>query len=196
MDLLVVPENDFALEELSGDRPFAFARFTVKEGTQPGQPVRHPRPNKIPEPDLGDARTFQIAMTGGAMGRIGETVFNGKILSGQDFQRTGQLWAFNGVANLADDPFFAVQRGETVVLNVINDTAFPHAMHVHGHHFRVIERQDATIDDGKPWRDTFLIGPDQSVKIAFVADNPGKWLFHCHMLEHAAAGMNTWFSVA
>ncbi|VAX07178.1 Multicopper oxidase, partial [hydrothermal vent metagenome] len=31
--------------------------------------------------------------------------------------------------------------------------------------------------------------------IAFVADNPGKWLFHCHMLEHAAAGMSSWFEV-
>lgn len=129
------------------------------------------------------------------MGRMVETVYNGKVLSGDDFRRTGQLWAFNGVANLAEDPFFSVKRGDSVILEVLNNTSFAHAMHVHGHHFRVIEREGATIDDGQPWRDTFAIGPSQKTRIAFVADNPGKWLFHCHMLEHAAAGMNTWFEV-
>ncbi len=135
-------------------------------------------------------------MTGGAMGRMVEAVYQGKVLSGEDYPRTKQLWAFNGVANLAEEPLLAAQRGETIILEVFNDTAFMHAMHVHGHHFRVIERSGATIDDGDPWRDTFLVGPEQTVRIAFVADNPGKWLFHCHMLEHAAAGMNTWFDVA
>jgi FtsP/CotA-like multicopper oxidase with cupredoxin domain len=35
----------------------------------------------------------------------------------------------------------------------------------------------------------------ETVEIAFVADNPGDWLLHCHMLEHAAAGMMTWLRV-
>ena len=67
-------------------------------------------------------------------------------------------------------------------------------MHVHGHHFRVVSR------DGKPvanpvLRDTELMMPDETIEIAFIADNPGKWLLHCHMLEHAAGGMMTWFDV-
>lgn len=41
-----------------------------------------------------------------------------------------------------------------------------------------------------------MIGSTQTTQIAFVADNPGKWLLHCHMLEHAAAGMTTWFEVS
>ena len=68
-------------------------------------------------------------------------------------------------------------------------------MHVHGHHFKILSRSGAEVDEGEMWRDTFLIGPEQTTQIAFVADNKGKWLFHCHMLEHAAAGMNTWFKV-
>lgn len=44
-------------------------------------------------------------------------------------------------------------------------------------------------------RDTLLIGANETREIAFVADNPGKWLFHCHMLEHAASGMTTWLEV-
>lgn len=196
MDLLVIGGDDFALEELSGDTPYPFAFFKVNKQTQTQREFRKLAPNPIPEPDLINAKKFEIDMTGGAMGRMVETVYNGKVLTGEDFPKTGQLWAFNGVANLAKDPFFSVERGESVVLKVVNNTAFMHAMHVHGHHFRVIEREGATIDDGQPWRDTFVIGPDQSVEIAFVADNKGKWLFHCHMLEHAAAGMNTWFEVA
>lgn len=195
MDLLVTPERDFAFEELSGDTPYPFAFFKV-QGRQDTKKAFLPLvPNPIPEPDLTNAKTYTIDMTGGAMGRMVETVYNGKVLTGEDFPRTGQLWAFNGVANLAEDPFFKIKRGESVILEVLNDTSFLHAMHIHGHHFRVIEREGATIDDGQPWRDTFAIGPSQSARIAFVADNPGKWLFHCHMLEHAAAGMNTWFEV-
>jgi FtsP/CotA-like multicopper oxidase with cupredoxin domain len=33
------------------------------------------------------------------------------------------------------------------------------------------------------------------MRVAFVADNPGKWMLHCHMLEHQAAGMMTWINV-
>ena len=194
VDLLVVPQEDFALEEISGNEPFAFVGFKVEKG---GEATSVPRisANAIPEPDLSNAKTVRMEMTGGAMGDLAEITYKGRRLQGEDFQTTRQVWAFNGIANLADEPLFRARRGETVVIETANESAWVHAMHTHGHHFRVIERSGATADDGKPWRDTFLIGPQQTTKIAFVADNPGKWLFHCHMLEHAAAGMNTWFEV-
>lgn len=90
-----------------------------------------------------------------------EIVFEGRKLSGMEFRETGQLWSFNGVANLAQEPLFRAERGETVIVETINDTVFPHAMHVHGHHFRVIERGGSQIDESRPWRDTFLVGPNQ-----------------------------------
>ena len=68
-------------------------------------------------------------------------------------------------------------------------------MHLHGHHFKVVERNGVRVV-GAHWRDTELVTRDEQVKIAFVADNPGKWLFHCHMLEHQAAGMLTWIEVS
>lgn len=97
-----------------------------------------------------------------------------------DFRDTKQVWAFNGVANLAKAPFFSVRHGESVRLETLNSTAFLHAMHIHGHHFLILERSGSDIgegqtwDEGQFWRDTFLIGPDQTTKIAFVADNVGK----------------------
>lgn len=195
VDLLVAPQEDFALEEISGNEPFAFASFKVEESSGRDRVVPRLAANAIPEPDLSNARNVRLDMTGGAMGGFAEIVYKGRRLQGEDFQTTGQMWAFNGVANLADEPLFGARRGETVVVETINNTAWVHAMHTHGHHFRVLERSGLTVDDGRPWRDTFLIGPQQTTKTAFVADNPGKWLLHCHMLEHAAAGMTTWFEV-
>ena len=41
----------------------------------------------------------------------------------------------------------------------------------------------------REWQDTVLMSPREKVEIAFVADNPGDWMFHCHVLEHQAGGM-------
>jgi FtsP/CotA-like multicopper oxidase with cupredoxin domain len=64
-------------------------------------------------------------------------------------------------------------------------------MHLHGMHFREL-RPDGAFG---PMRDTILLAGNESREIAFTADNPGKWLFHCHMLSHAASGMTTWIRV-
>lgn len=197
LDLLLTPTagEDFQLEEISTDHALPVALFKVTGSGREAATAPRLEPNALPEPDLDNARQFRLDMTGGAMGRFVETTYEGRVLRDEDFRATKQVWAFNGIANLAEQPFFSVSRDESVVIDVVNNTVFPHAMHIHGHHFRVIEREDSEVDEGRPWRDTFLIGPDQTTRIAFVADNPGKWLLHCHMLEHAAAGMNTWFEV-
>ena len=81
-----------------------------------------------------------------------------------------------------------------MIIKSDNQTGWIHGMHVHGHHFQIVKRKGA-LQQNADWRDTFIIDRDEKVEIAFVADNPGKWLLHCHMLEHAAAGMQTWFEV-
>ncbi|MBL4786109.1 MAG: multicopper oxidase family protein [Cohaesibacteraceae bacterium] len=199
VDLLVIPKKpgEFALEEISGPKPWPTAVFRViagNSGTAQETPILPV--NSLPDPDLDKSITVPLKMTGGAMRRMGPTTYKGQPLDGENYQRTRQFWAFNGVANLGEDPLFRAQIGQTMQVEISNATAFPHAMHVHGHHFRVVARDGNKINDGSPWRDTVMVGAEQSVTIAFVADNPGKWLLHCHMLEHAAAGMNTWFEVA
>jgi FtsP/CotA-like multicopper oxidase with cupredoxin domain len=196
MDVLLVPNDmgTLTLNEVS-DEPYAIMSFNVIGNKKAISPISL-RPNQLPEPDLKNARTIRLDMTGGAMGGGRHMMHNGSMMSGRRQRETGQMWAFNGVANIGPDPLFDSVEGETIIVETVNQTAFVHAMHLHGHHFRVIEREGMEINDGQPWRDTFLIGPQQTTRIAFVADNPGKWLLHCHMLEHAAAGMNTWFAVA
>ena len=106
-----------------------------------------------------------------------------------------RIWALAGVSATGHDgpPMFTVKRGTTVMLNFANRTAFPHAMHVHGHHFRQF---DASGEGFRPyWLDTVIVDVERAERIAFVADNPGKWMMHCHMIEHMAAGMAAWFQV-
>jgi FtsP/CotA-like multicopper oxidase with cupredoxin domain len=59
-------------------------------------------------------------------------------------------------------------------------------MHLHGHAFKVIAKNGAPADE---WGDTVLIDPKGRAEVAFVADNPGDWMLHCHVLEHQASGM-------
>ena len=92
----------------------------------------------------------------------------------------------------AGPPLFTVKRGRAVTLAIRNSGGHPHVMHLHGHSLRVLDR----LDDGwKPfWMDTLVVG-DQIERIAFVADNPGKWLIECAALERQDGGTAVWFAV-
>ena len=126
------------------------------------------------------------------MGDLRGAMMGGRMSSMRDIARSGNFWAFNGAVGGMDGPPLAdVSRGETIRLTIVNDTAFPHAMHLHGMHFHEVNSGGSL----GALRDTTLLDRGETREIAFVADNPGDWLLHCHMLEHAAAGMMTWIRV-
>jgi FtsP/CotA-like multicopper oxidase with cupredoxin domain len=144
--------------------------------------------NTMPEPEIGAAERHEVSFGGGMMGGM---MNSGGMMGGmmRGMQHAG-IWSINGVAATGHvmEPFLTLHRGRSYVLTMHNDTAWHHPMHLHGHAFRVITR------DGQPtrrreWQDTVLMAPRERVEIAFVADNPGDWMFHCHILEHQAAGM-------
>jgi FtsP/CotA-like multicopper oxidase with cupredoxin domain len=124
------------------------------------------------------------------MGRMSGAMMGGAMRGMREMAAAGMVWALNGRADMPDAPLLEAARGQTVRLRLVNDTAWPHAMHLHGHHFR---RVDGPAPG--PWRDTLLMDRGETAEIAFVADNPGDWLLHCHMLAHAATGMMTWVRV-
>ena len=99
----------------------------------------------------------------------------------------GYVWSINGVAWNKDVPPLPISKGERVELVIKNKTLMPHPMHLHGHEFQVVEI------DGKRFhgavRDSVLVTPGTRVVIAFDANNPGWWAFHCHLLYHQHAGM-------
>ena len=98
------------------------------------------------------------------------------------------VWGLNGRVFGEDAPLM-VARGERVELVMTNRTMMSHPMHLHGHVFQVVAANGARFAGAV--RDTVLMPPMTSVTVAFDADNPGKWAFHCHNLYHMAAGMMT-----
>ena len=80
-----------------------------------------------------------------------------------------------------------VEKGERIELVMRNTTMMSHPMHLHGHSFQVVEIDGQRIAGAM--RDTLLVPPLATVKVAFDADNPGMWAFHCHNLYHMEAGM-------
>jgi FtsP/CotA-like multicopper oxidase with cupredoxin domain len=105
------------------------------------------------------------------------------------------LFSVNGTTNLdwSPKPLFSVAKGAPVTVGLINKTAIPQAIRLHGHCMRLLH----PLDDGwEPyWRDVALIGPGKTVHAAFVADNPGKWPLDSAIPEHQAAGVMSWFEV-
>ena len=138
--------------------------------------------------DLQDATTLSLSMEGGAMGRLSSASLGGEIKPMGELVQAGYFWSFNGkVDGIDGEPFARLDRGQNVRLKMVNDTVFPHAMHLHGMHFHEVA-EDGTLG---PLRDTTLLERGETREVAFVADNPGQWLLHCHMLSHAASGMMT-----
>jgi FtsP/CotA-like multicopper oxidase with cupredoxin domain len=61
-------------------------------------------------------------------------------------------------------------------------------MHLHGQFFRLLERNGAPVDEPH-WRDTVLLHAKETVEVGLVPIDPGRWMMHCHVLEHAESGM-------
>jgi FtsP/CotA-like multicopper oxidase with cupredoxin domain len=99
----------------------------------------------------------------------------------------GYRWSLNNVAWNKDTPPLPLAKGERVELVLVNKTMMPHPMHLHGHEFQVVEIDGKRLAGAV--RDTVLVPPGRRVVVAFDANNPGHWAFHCHLLYHMEAGM-------
>jgi FtsP/CotA-like multicopper oxidase with cupredoxin domain len=97
-------------------------------------------------------------------------------------------WSLNGEYWPNVNPLM-VGMGQRGAIEMLNHTMMPHPMHLHGHAFQVVAVNGAQIAGAV--RDTVLVPPMGSVTIAFDADNPGRWAFHCHNLYHMMTGMLT-----
>ena len=125
---------------------------------------------------LEDLRaTERVALPPRAPERTHDLVFEGDMM--------GSGWTINGHTY---DPARALplRRGEVARLRFINLSSMFHPVHVHGHTFQV--RLGAAQG---PRKDTVIAVPMQTVVADLVADNPGRWLAHCHNLYHSMSGM-------
>ena len=143
-------------------------------------PVPRLPANPVPEPVLAQAQRHRIVFAGGAMGAVPNQA-----------EHKGLFWTLNGKPvgeHGHHAPLLALKRGGSYVLELINETAWHHPIHLHGHVFRVLGRAE--------WADSILLDPRSRAEVAFVADNPGDWMLHCHVLEHQASGMMALVRVA
>lgn len=135
--------------------------------------------NELPEKiDLARAQRAEVTIEGGPQP-------SGAALPWTLNKRTGPVFA--------GKPFFSTKRGTTVVITFHNRTAIPQAMRLHGHHGRLL----FVFDDGWDpfWIDTALIQPGRSARLAFIADNPGKWALRSAIADLFDAGLGGWFEV-
>jgi FtsP/CotA-like multicopper oxidase with cupredoxin domain len=103
-------------------------------------------------------------------------------------------WTVNGAPGDARTALMSVKRGVPVVLALKNETPVVQPFHLHGHVFRLLHPYD---DGWEPYfLDTVQVPENRTVRIAFNADNPGKWLLASTVMERFDAGLWTWIDVA
>ena len=100
----------------------------------------------------------------------------------------GPVFSINGEVFPSVTPMVAT-LGAVEEWSLVNTTTMDHPFHLHGFRFQVVS-VDGVAPGFMAWRDTVNIPAEQTVKIRLrLEDNPGTWMFHCHILEHAERGM-------
>jgi CopA family copper-resistance protein len=94
------------------------------------------------------------------------------------------IWSIND-QKLSEAKFFEAHVGERLEIRLVNETMMEHPMHMHGAFF--------VLDNGKgeraPLKHTVIVKPGEAITVHTSFDEPGPWVFHCHLFYHAAAGM-------
>jgi len=103
--------------------------------------------------------------------------------------KPGMWWTVNGHM-FPDVPMFMIDEGDVVVFRIENSSGDAHPMHLHGHHVVVLSRDGEKATGSPWWVDSLEVKVGESYEVAFVADNPGLWMDHCHNLQHAGEGLN------
>lgn len=167
---------------LRGQTDIPLTRFAAKGDPLPARPVFTPLPANPALPEaiaLEKASRADLTIAAASGGPAGAP----------------PGWTINGAAGSPQmKPVLVVKRGTPISLGFINKSELMQPIHVHGH----VMRQLHLLDDGwEPyWRDTVLVPPGKTVRIAFVADNPGRWLIESALPDWTAAGLWTFFEVA
>lgn len=97
-----------------------------------------------------------------------------------------QFQAINGRAFAGNTPTINARVGQDVAMHVMGMDNNFHDFHIHGHRWR---------DAAGALTDTPSVGPNETTTVRFVEDNPGRWLYHCHVFTHQDGGMAGWYLV-
>lgn len=159
-------------------------------------PLRAPA---VPAPDLTAAETVTFVFDAARNAESLPPIASAGLLLGPTCLSSNGFWTINAAGwpgpghELIPLPLAALQLGRTHRFVLRNRTQFLHPIHIHGYSFQVLGSDRRTLP--MHHADTFLLLPEETVEVAFVADNPGKWMIHCHVTEHQETGMMGYFTV-
>lgn len=146
--------------------------------------------NPIAEPDLANAEKINFNFEW--VGSVSVNTENGKPPS---------LWQINGQAwditdkTCSDRPIATLKKGKSYIFELKNMTQYQHPIHLHGMSFKVLSSNRHKIPE-QYFTDTYLLGKNERAQVALVADNPGTWMFHCHVIDHMETGLMAAIEVA
>jgi len=110
------------------------------------------------------------------------------------------FWAINKIPwqGLAEGkippPLTKLKLGNSYIFELENTSQYHHPIHMHGVVFTVLSSDKREI---KPYQaDTVMLGKYETIRIGFVADNPGNWMYHCHLIEHMKTGLMGYISIS
>lgn len=158
------------------------------------------RAGRIPEPDVYDAERLNFTFSATAAADAAVAAEAEGLLLGTLCSAAGTFWAINKKVWPAGDhsrvpaPLAVLQRGRSYQIQLQNVTPHQHPIHLHGHSFKVLgsNKRDLPVHHA----DTVLLQPRERLDVALLADNPGDWMLHCHIIEHQESGMMGYLRVA
>jgi FtsP/CotA-like multicopper oxidase with cupredoxin domain len=137
--------------------------------------------NPVAEPDLSQAETLRFNFEWAAL-----LASPNQAGPARYWQINGQAWDIDDKA-CADRPIATLKKDGHYIFVLRNMAQYQHPIHLHGMTFKVL---DSDRRDIVPYfTDTYLLGKNETARIAFVADNPGVWMFHCHVIDHMETGL-------
>ncbi|WP_137929566.1 multicopper oxidase family protein [Mesorhizobium comanense] len=195
MELAVrMPDDEGAtvsLRDVRGTKPKVIATLrsvgaSLKRDARDVAPLE---PNPVPEVDLSTAQHISLALSATA-----ENVPSNGICGSLGYS----FWAINKVPWPGDTPdptapLAELKLGKSYVIDMENLTPQSHPIHLHGMSFKVLSSSTRQVEP--LISDTYLIQANEKVSLGFVADNPGDWLLHCHIIEHQKSGMTSYVRV-
>ncbi len=155
----------------------------------------------IPAPDLKNAPVIPMAFSATAVAQVFDPVLSAGLpladslcLSEKTFWAINQQsWPEGGHGRLPP-PIATLEKGRSYIFELNNLTPHLHPIHIHGYTFLVLESDQRPVP--RHHADTVLLQPKERLKVAIRADNPGDWMFHCHIIEHQDNGMMGYLRVA
>jgi FtsP/CotA-like multicopper oxidase with cupredoxin domain len=184
---LRAPEAGVELSLRNGPLRLAMLQSLASAGAAREWPAPLPA-NPVAEPNLQRAEVLRF--NSGWSARL---VSEGDKGPATYWQFNGQAWDIND-KTCVDRPIASLKKDAHSIFELCNMAQYLHLIHLHGIAFKVTSSNRKKVIPY--FTDTYLPGKNEVARIAFVADNPGIWMFHCPVIDHMETGLMAAIEVA